>query len=191
MHSQEKFRNSNHKDMLDNHQVNEDLKAFERRLTEILACYQPQTKRWRIILLIVTLSTSITAFNWLFDPETEKVPFVESLQNHIYFTFNCIVLIVLFMSGIHKRVVAPTIIVSRIKSVLENFNMSCDQDGHLILKRSPTMPSSSSASSMLSSSSSLSTASAAGTITTTISRSPPNKAYNGHVMQSLQAIGRT
>lgn len=167
--------------MPDHHQANEDLKAFERRLTEIIACYQPQTKRWRIILLIVTLSTSITAFNWLFDPETEKVSFVESLRNHIYFTFNCIILIVLFMFGIHRRVVAPTIIVSRIKSVLENFNMSCDQDGHLILKRAPT-------SSLSSAPSPSSTASnltgAATTTTTTTAGSTPNKAYNGHAISA-------
>lgn len=125
--------------MLDNHQTNEDLKAFERRLTEILACYQPQTKRWRIILSIATLSTSITAFQWLFDPETEKVSFIESLHNHLFFTINCIVLLVLFIFGIHRKVVAPTIIVSRIRSVLENFNMSCDHNGRLILKRSTTV----------------------------------------------------
>jgi hypothetical protein len=169
--------------MLDNHQTNEDLKAFERRLAEIIACYQPKTKRWRIILLIVTLSTSITAFNWLFDPETERVSFVESLTNHIYFTLNCIVLIVLFMFGIHKRVVAPTIIVSRIKSVLENFNMSCDQNGHLILKRSPTSPMSASLSSS-SSSLPLATTTVTATTTTTTTRSTPNKAYNGHAISA-------
>ena len=171
--------------MLDNHQTNEDLKAFERRLTEIIACYQSQTKRWRIVLLIVTLSTSITAFNWLFDPETEKISFFESLRNHIYFTLNCIVLILLFMFGIHKRVVAPTIIVSRIKSVLENFNMSCDHNGHLILKRSP-----SSASSLPS----LSNATVAGTTTTTSTTSSTimkSHPYDGNIMQSLRAIDRT
>lgn len=109
----------------------EDLKAFERRLTEIIASYQPQTKRWRILLLIATLSTSVTAFQWLIDPETQKVTFVESLQNHLFFTFNCLGLILLFLLGIHRRVVAPAIIVSRIKQVLENFNLSCDQSGRL------------------------------------------------------------
>lgn len=118
-----------------NHQTNEDLKAFERRLIEILACYQPQTKRWRIVLLIVALTTSITAFHWLIDPETQKVSFTESLHNHLFFTANCLGLIILFIFGIHRRVVAPAIIVSRIKLVLENFNMSCDQNGRLILKR--------------------------------------------------------
>jgi len=113
------------------HQTNEDLKAFERRLTEIISCYQPQTKRWRIILLIVTLSTSVSAFQWLIDPQTEKVSFLESLHNHMFFTFNCICMMILFTLGIHRRVVAPAIIVSRIKLVLANFNMSCDQNGRL------------------------------------------------------------
>lgn len=118
-----------------NHQTNEDLKAFERRLAEIIACYQPQTKRWRAILLIAALTTSVTAFMWLNDPQTKNVAFVESLHNHLFFTFNYIGLIILFMLGIHKKVVAPAIIVSRIRQVLENFNMSCDQNGRLILKR--------------------------------------------------------
>lgn len=118
-----------------NNQTNEDLKAFERRLTEIIACYQPQTKRWRILLLIAILTTSLTAFQWLTDPETKNVSFAESLHNHSFFTFNYIGLIILFIFGIHKKVVAPTIIVSRIRQVLENFNMSCDQSGRLILKR--------------------------------------------------------
>jgi len=122
--------------MTDSLSASEDLKAFERRLTEILACYQPQTKRWRIILLILALTTLITAFRWLADPITEKVSLIESLHNHTLFTLNCFVLISLFMMGVHKKAVAPAIIVSRIKSVLENFNMSCDQNGRLILKRS-------------------------------------------------------
>ena len=121
--------------MLDNHRTNEDLKAFERRLTEILACYQPQTNRWRIVLLLIALSTSITAFQWLIDPQTERVSFLESLHNHWFFSLNCFGLIILLMFGIHRRVVAPAIIVSRIRSVLENFNMSCDHQGRLVLNR--------------------------------------------------------
>lgn len=120
------------------HDTNEDLKAFERRLTEIIACYQPQTKRWRILLLVVALSTSITAFQWLNDPQTKNVTLLESLHNHSFFTFNSTGLIILFLLGIHRKVVAPAIIVSRIRQVLENFNMSCDQNGRLILKKTPT-----------------------------------------------------
>lgn len=118
-----------------NTQTNEDLTAFERRLIEILAYYQPQTTRWRILLLLLASIISITAFQWLFDPETQQVPLSQSLQNHWFFTSNCIALVLLFICGIHKRVVAPAITVSRIRTVLKNFNMSCDRNGRLILKR--------------------------------------------------------
>lgn len=119
---------------------NEDLKAFERRLTEIITYYQPQTKRWRILLLIITITTSVTAFQWLSDPRTQQISFFESLGNHIFFTLNCIILIVSFIFGIHKKVVAPGIIISRINSILENFNITCDHNGRLILKRSSPNP---------------------------------------------------
>ena len=170
--------------MLDNHQANEDLKAFERRLTEIIACYQPQTKRWRILLSVATLSTSISAFNWLFDPRIENVSFVESLHDHMFFTFNCILLIALFLFGIHRKVVAPAILVSRIRTVLENFNMSCDHDGRLILKRATsTLPALSTSSSQQSS-----------TNSTTTTMTPTTAQKNWDALQAMQCsptIGRT
>lgn len=186
--------------MLDNHQSNEDLKAFERRLTEILAYYQPQTKRWRIILMIATLSTSFTASNWLFDPETGNISFVKSLHNHKFFTFNCIVLLVLFMIGIHRKVVAPAIIVSRIRSVLENFNMSCDHDGRLILKRATsTLPplSNMTASQHMSTNSLITTtttssSSSSSTLPSSSSSVATASFYrNGNANQCLPTIGRT
>lgn len=121
-----------------NYKSNDDLKAFERRLIEIIACYKPQTKRWRIIFLIVTLTTSITAFQWLIDPQTQQVSSIESLNNHPLFSLNLIVLLILFALGVHRKVFAPAIIVSRIKRVLKNYNMSCDRTGRLILKRTST-----------------------------------------------------
>lgn len=127
-----------------NSQTNEDITAFERRLIEILACYQPQTTRWRILLMLVTLSTSVTASQWLFDPKTQQVTLAQSLYDHWFFTSNCIALVLLFILGAHKRVVAPAIIVSRIRTVLKNFNMSCDRNGRLILKRAASANSSNS-----------------------------------------------
>ncbi|KAF2978818.1 hypothetical protein EK904_006067 [Melospiza melodia maxima] len=49
-----------------------DLKAFERRLTEYIACLQPATGRWRMILIVVSVCTATGAWNWLIDPETQK-----------------------------------------------------------------------------------------------------------------------
>uniref|UniRef100_A0A8C1TBV6 Nuclear envelope phosphatase-regulatory subunit 1 n=1 Tax=Cyprinus carpio TaxID=7962 RepID=A0A8C1TBV6_CYPCA len=51
----------------------EDLKAFERRLTEYVSCLQPATGRWRMILIVVSVCTATGAWNWLIDPDTQKV----------------------------------------------------------------------------------------------------------------------
>uniref|UniRef100_A0A1B6GLG6 Transmembrane protein 188 n=1 Tax=Cuerna arida TaxID=1464854 RepID=A0A1B6GLG6_9HEMI len=70
----------------------EDLKAFERRLTEVIACLQPTTSRWRVILVLVSVCTSMGAYNWLSDPETSVVSFSQSLWNHPFFTISAIIL---------------------------------------------------------------------------------------------------
>ncbi|XP_031810316.1 LOW QUALITY PROTEIN: nuclear envelope phosphatase-regulatory subunit 1 [Sarcophilus harrisii] len=114
-----------------------DLKAFERRLTEYISCLQPATGRWRMILIVVSVCTATGAWNWLIDPETQKVSFFTSLWNHPFFTISCITLIGLFFAGIHKRVVAPSIIAARCRTVLAEYNMSCDDTGKLILKPRP------------------------------------------------------
>ncbi|XP_075394088.1 nuclear envelope phosphatase-regulatory subunit 1 isoform X1 [Tenrec ecaudatus] len=104
----------------------EDLKAFERRLTEYIHCLQPATGRWRMLLIVVSVCTATGAWNWLIDPETQKVSFFTSLWNHPFFTISCITLIGLFFAGIHKRVVAPSIIAARCRTILAEYNMSCD-----------------------------------------------------------------
>ncbi|XP_006777108.2 PREDICTED: nuclear envelope phosphatase-regulatory subunit 1 [Myotis davidii] len=114
-----------------------DLKAFERRLTEYIHCLQPATGRWRMLLIVVSVCTATGAWNWLIDPETQKVSFLTSLWNHPFFTISCITLIGLFFAGIHKRVVAPSIIAARCRTILAEYNMSCDDTGKLILKPRP------------------------------------------------------
>uniref|UniRef100_UPI00358EB099 nuclear envelope phosphatase-regulatory subunit 1 n=1 Tax=Myxine glutinosa TaxID=7769 RepID=UPI00358EB099 len=115
----------------------EDLKAFERRLTEIISGIQPATGRWRMVLIVVSVCTATGAWTWITDPETQQVAFFVSLWNHTFFTVSCIVLIGLFLAGIHKRVVAPSIIAERCRTVLAEYNMSCDDTGKLILKPRP------------------------------------------------------
>ncbi|XP_014243269.1 nuclear envelope phosphatase-regulatory subunit 1 isoform X2 [Cimex lectularius] len=117
----------------------EDLKAFERRLTEVIACLQPSTLRWRIVLAVISICTAIGAWYWLTDPYTSDVSFTQSLINHPFFSMSSIFLLVLFVLGIHKRVIAPSIITARTRIVLTDFNMSCDETGKLILKPRPTM----------------------------------------------------
>jgi len=116
----------------------EDLKAFERRLTEVIAQLRPSTLRWRLILAITSLLALCGAWTWIFDPEIMNVAFMTSLLNHPIFTTSCLTLILLFLCGIHKRVIAPSIIAARCRSVLADYNMSCDDTGKLILKPRPS-----------------------------------------------------
>ncbi|KAI5694564.1 nuclear envelope phosphatase-regulatory subunit 1 [Diaphorina citri] len=116
----------------------EDLKAFERRLTEVIACSGPSTKRWRLVLAFISMCTAVGAFYWLTDPDTSNCSFCQSLWNHPFFAISSAILIILFLLGIHKRVIAPSIITSRARLVLTDFNMSCDDSGKLILKPRPS-----------------------------------------------------
>ncbi|CRL05266.1 CLUMA_CG018084, isoform A [Clunio marinus] len=118
----------------------EDLKAFERRLTEVLACLQPNCLRWRIVLCIVTIISGVSAFFWLSDPQTSVLPFFDSLLNHYIFTTSALTLITLFCYGIHKLVISPQIIISRTRNVLSEFNLSCDEAGKIILRSRPNAP---------------------------------------------------
>ncbi|XP_053955370.1 nuclear envelope phosphatase-regulatory subunit 1 homolog isoform X2 [Anastrepha ludens] len=113
-----------------------DLKAFERRLTEVVSSYGPSTIRWRI-LAIISICTAIGAYYWLRDPRTSIVPLMESLLLHPIFTFATLTLVILFVLGIHRLVFAPKIIATRMRTVLSDFNMSCDDTGKLILKPRP------------------------------------------------------
>lgn len=115
----------------------EDLKAFERRLTEIIAFSQPTALRWRFVLLVVSVCVAIGACSWLGDPQTAEVPFMTSLWLHPWFSLSSVCMIGVFLAGIHRRVVAPSILVNRTREVLFDFSMDCDDAGKLILKPRP------------------------------------------------------
>ncbi len=115
----------------------EDLKAFERRLTEIISSSHPSALRWRVALLLSSVCVAVGALSWLGDPMTAEVSFVASLALHPYFAASVGVFALLFCCGIHRRVVAPSIFVSRARDVLYDFAMDCDETGKLILKPRP------------------------------------------------------
>ena len=113
------------------------MKAFERRLTEIIASAHPSALRWRVVLLSASLCVAIGACYWLGDPETAEVSFFISLMNHPFFSSSALIILLLFLFGAHRRVVAPSIFVSRTREVLNDFAMDCDDTGKLILKPRP------------------------------------------------------
>ncbi|XP_031564074.1 nuclear envelope phosphatase-regulatory subunit 1-like [Actinia tenebrosa] len=117
--------------------VTEDLKAFERRMTEYLASLTVTTTRWRIVLFTSSMLALFGAWGLIID-DVHHGSILHSLWYHKLFTISCCNLIVLVFCGIHKRVVAPNIIISRTKLVLHDYNMSCDEKGRLILKARPS-----------------------------------------------------
>lgn len=115
-----------------------DLHSFENRLVEIIQNFESKTKRWRWIFTLSLVLTIITAAHWLIDVETVKCSLWQSLYNHYWFTISCLILISLFLFyGIHKRVTQQDIIVNRIRYVVGQFNMGCDNQGRLILMPRP------------------------------------------------------
>merc|ERR1712029_499805 len=90
----------------------EDLKAFERRLTEIISSAQPSAIRWRIVLLLASICVAVGAVYWLGDPKTAEVSFQASLYNHPFFTLSSVMTLGLLFAGVHRRIVAPSIFVS-------------------------------------------------------------------------------
>ncbi len=115
----------------------EDLKAFERRLTEIISSSHPGALRWRVVLLVSSVCVAVGALSWLGDPLTAEVSFGASLALHPYFSAAVAVFALLFCTGVHRRVVAPSIFVARAREVLFDFAMDCDETGKLILKPRP------------------------------------------------------
>ncbi|CAF1423695.1 unnamed protein product [Adineta ricciae] len=144
----------------------DDLKAFERRTTEIISSLRPSTWRWRLLFVILILTNLITLLNWICDftfpsffkpsvttpvslselPTTPLNDLSSSylfsciskiLRKDIAFFISFSLLIFAFLFGIHRKIFISSIIITRIRSILKDYNMSCDTDGRLILKPRP------------------------------------------------------
>jgi hypothetical protein len=136
----------------------DDLKAFERRMIEIISSLQPSIWRWRIILLILILFTFTTFYILLTnlsisslssttisdDINTNKSYFAifssYLFRKEISFSISFGLLIFAFLFGIHRKIFASSIIIARFRYILNDYNMSCDSNGRLIIKpRQPTV----------------------------------------------------
>ena len=133
----------------------DDLKAFERRMMEIVSSLQPSIWRWRVILLILIVATSFAFYAFLTaqssstsspvnnQPSSDSQTFLSSLYSsffraQIYFFLSLSLLIFAFFFGIHRKIFSSSIIIARFRYILADYNMSCDSDGRLILRPRPT-----------------------------------------------------
>lgn len=145
----------------------DDLKAFERRTTEIISSLRPSTWRWRLLFVVLILMNLITFSNWICDftfssffkssvsttpslsdlPATPVNDFSSSylfpciskiFRRDIAFSISFSLLIFAFLFGIHRKIFITSVMLTRIRSILNEYNMSCDTDGRLILKPRPS-----------------------------------------------------
>jgi hypothetical protein len=128
----------------------DDLKAFERRMIEIVSSLQPSIWRWRVILLILVVVTLLAFYALITDESSTKIPttvnkssdksslYSNLFRKQIYFSVSFSLLIFAFLFGIHRKMFSSSIIIARFRYILADYNMSCDYDGRLILKPRPT-----------------------------------------------------
>ena len=88
--------------------ANEDLKAFERRLAEVISSMRPRTQVFRWMLALNFTIVFFSGINWILDPATFEIPLAQSLYyNHFYFILSSAILVTMIIFGVHRRVVAP------------------------------------------------------------------------------------
>ena len=117
----------------------DDLKAFERRMIEIVSSLQPSIWRWRVILIVLIILTLVTFYAFINnDSSTDSSIISKIFQRKIYFCISICLLISAFLFGIHRKIFSSSIIIARFRYILADYNMSCDTDGRLILKPRPT-----------------------------------------------------
>jgi len=98
---------------------------------------KPKALMWRWIFFIISVFAAYGAFQWVSDPVTFDVPFTTSLYNHMFFTTTFAAFIFLMSYGILHKMFSSGRILERVRAVLSDFNMSCDENGRLILNPRP------------------------------------------------------
>lgn len=102
---------------------------------ETILQQRPRERLWRILLAGSLGVTLISSYFWLADSMRPESSLIESLLTHYVFTVNCLILVLLLVYGTHRRVMQSNIIVNRIRQVLYDFALTCDDNGKLIIKQ--------------------------------------------------------
>ncbi|KAH8281024.1 hypothetical protein KR054_006998 [Drosophila jambulina] len=103
----------------------EDLKAFEHRLREVVTGHRRSRFRHHKLIAVVVFAISLVLY---------YVPM--SLWQQTGITLATIILIIPFILDYRKPELSQEEIATQTRSVLEAFDMSCDDSGKLILKAS-------------------------------------------------------
>eukprot|EP00116_Pleurobrachia_bachei_P014616 sb/3474878/ len=116
-------------------EVQDDLKAFERRITRAVRYLEPKSYRWKFLLIISVLFVLFTGYGFITNLQIDSnFSILAALYENKVFALALIFLALLILTGAHNRADTSAIILSRNRLVLHEYNLSCNEKGKLIIK---------------------------------------------------------
>ncbi|KAH8361275.1 hypothetical protein KR084_008386 [Drosophila pseudotakahashii] len=116
----------------------EDLRAFERRLAEVVTTENTSSFRWRLVLGAIFACSAISACHWMrVAKESESLVF-RILSSHSAFAFSLATVCLLIMYGFNHAAKQDPAILRDTREMLTPFRLNCDNQGRLIPFPPPT-----------------------------------------------------
>jgi len=138
--------------------IEDDVKAYQNRLTEVFDHYKRPTKHWRLVFFILLITFTISLIFFVYDlvrffSSNEQSNLTDSsseASNHglkpnkltqyfsfnifyrhkiLFITFSILVILVVFRQN--EKMVSTDTLATRLRECLKNFAMSCDENGKL------------------------------------------------------------
>ncbi|XP_017119331.1 nuclear envelope phosphatase-regulatory subunit 1 homolog [Drosophila elegans] len=112
----------------------EDLRAFERRLTEVVGgtAEKPSPFRWRLVLGATFACTAISACHWLRDAQGGGSLLFRMLSSHSAFACSLATFCLLLVYGLNHAAKQDPPILRDTRETLSTFWLNCDNQGRLI-----------------------------------------------------------
>ncbi|XP_016944284.2 nuclear envelope phosphatase-regulatory subunit 1 homolog [Drosophila suzukii] len=115
----------------------EDLRAFERRLVEVVTTEKSNTFRWRLVLGAIFACSAISACHWMRDAKDSESLVFRILSSHSAFALSVATVCLLIMYGFNHAAKQDPAILRNTREMLSPFRLNCDNKGRLISLPSP------------------------------------------------------
>ncbi|KAH8339539.1 hypothetical protein KR074_004868 [Drosophila pseudoananassae] len=111
----------------------EDLRAFERRLGEMVASEKPSKCRGGLLMGAIATCTAVGSCHLLEEARESSSLVFRALASQGAFVISMTSLVLLLIFGFKRVSRKDMPILRNLRSILGIFRMQCDDDGHLIL----------------------------------------------------------
>ncbi|CAI8032869.1 Nuclear envelope phosphatase-regulatory subunit 1 [Geodia barretti] len=121
-----------------NREQTEDLKAFEQRVIDCVSHVRRRSIKWRVLVAVVLLWVVVSMWSWWTDG-SEHDNYLDMFYSNKSLCLSITVFFFVYILGFFDRQNAANIITNRCRSVLHDFNMSCNDQGKLIILKRTKM----------------------------------------------------